>query len=249
MNPPTVLDDPSPERRGIPGPVRLLAAVAIFLCCGCASAPKGLPDPSGLAANGERSLNEGRADEARALFYEAMRGEERPFLAWIGVARASIALGDLETAEAAMSQALRYDFGSGASADLLGRTALMLAQALGRKGRGQALVAASMFNRARRLDPSLPRLTYHQGLAHLVAAQPEIAEPMLERAWEEAPGSADVLHALVLSWRLLKSPGTARTVLDDLAARGELPAGFESDLAWAHSAAPDSRGAASRRSP
>src|SRR5688572_14550800 len=112
--------------RGQAGPSRRQAreftriAVAALALSACASSPPaGVPASSGLERMGEQALREGRAAEARALFFQAMRGQDRPFLAWIGVARASIAVGDLQTAEIAIGQAMQTDPGSAASVDLV----------------------------------------------------------------------------------------------------------------------------------
>jgi predicted Zn-dependent protease len=130
-----------------------------------------------------------------------MRGQERPFLAWIGVARASVAMGDLATADLAVAQAIQVDPGSAASTDLVGRTVLMIARDRGEAGRSQALMADAILSRAERLDPELPNVAYHRGLAHLAADDPRGAVILLERATATDPANQDVRAALVLAYK------------------------------------------------
>ena len=77
----------------------------------------------------------------------------------------------------------------------MGRTLLMLAQARGESGRSQAIMADMMFQRAERLDPDLPKLAYHRGLAHLAANEPAPAVILLERAVQADPVDENTVRA------------------------------------------------------
>jgi predicted Zn-dependent protease len=169
----------------------------------CASCPEDpcapLPAPSALEKHAEELLCAGRPAEARALFFQAMRGQDRPFLSWIGVARASVALGDCPTADTAVGQAMQLNPGSAAATDLVGRTVLMIAQERGQAGRGQALMADAILSRAERIAPDTPKIAYHRGLAHLVANDPRRAIGFLERAARSDPSDASARQALAVA--------------------------------------------------
>lgn len=214
-----------------------IALLALFVV-GCASAPRAETSAPGEADRaGERALDAGRPDEARALFFEAMRCQKRPFLSWVGVARASIAMGDLRTAELALGQAMQMDPRSAASADLMGRTLLMLAEARGESGSSQAIMADMMFQRAERLDPNLPKLSYHRGLAHLAANQPGPAVILLERAAQADPSDENTVRALLIAYERTHQADRGRALVDLLRREGRLPPALD---AWVPASRPDS---------
>jgi predicted Zn-dependent protease len=197
-----------------------------------------MPCPTGLETAGDRALVEGRPDEARALFFQAMRGQQRPFLAWIGVARASIAMGDAGTTQLALTQAMQNDPGCAASADLIGRTMLMLAQGLGEGGRPDAIMADSMFQRAQRQDPTFPKIAYHRGLAQLIANQPALAVPLLELAMRQDPADGNAGQALLLAYGRTGQDDRARALVESLRQRGVLSEGVEFTPASRRESAP-----------
>jgi predicted Zn-dependent protease len=161
--------------------------------------------------------------EARAIFFQAMRGQDRPFLSWIGVARASIAMGDLRTADVAIGQAMQTNPGNAASIDLVARTLLMVAQAMGEGGRSQALMADALFRSAERADPDLPKLAYHRGLAHLAANEATVAVPLLERAATIDPGDENALRALLIAYERSGQIDRGREVVETLRRENRLP--------------------------
>jgi predicted Zn-dependent protease len=152
-----------------------------------------------------------------------MRGQERPFLSWIGVARASITLGDLQTAELAIGQAMQNQSGSAESVDLVARTMLMIAQARGDGGRGQAMMADALFRQAERIEPDLPKLAYHRGLAHLAANDPGVAAALLERAAAADPQDANALQALLIAWERSGQAARGRDLIETLRRENRLP--------------------------
>ena len=213
-----------------------IALLALFLGGCCCPPPAKTSCPGEADCAGDRALNEGRPDEARALFFESMRGKKRPFWSWVGVARASIAMGDLRTAELALGQAMQMDPGTASSADLTGRTLLMLAQARGESGRSQANMADLMFQRAERLDPTLPKLAYHRGLAHLAANQPGPAVLLLERAAQADPGDENTVRALLIAYERTHQADRGRALVEMLQREGRLPASFK----WEPASRPES---------
>jgi predicted Zn-dependent protease len=156
-----------------------------------------------------------------------MRGCDQPFVAWIGVARSSIEMRDLRTAEIAIAQAMQTNPGSAEAVDLVARTVLMLAQALGEQGRAQAMTADAMFARAERLDPGLPKLAYHRGLAHLAANDPGGAVALLERASTSDPGDANALRALLIAYERSGRQEQAHAWVEALRRSNRLPASME----------------------
>jgi Tfp pilus assembly protein PilF len=200
------------------GPAREFTTIAalalVFLagCCARTPAPSGLPPATRVERCGEQALREGRAVEARAMFFEAMRGQKCPFLSWIGVARASLALSDVKTAEIAISQAMQTNPGTAASFELVGRTVLMVAQARGEGGRGQALMADALLDRAQRMDPSIRRISYHRGLARLAANDAASAVTFLEAAIAVEGQDADVVDALMLAYQRTGQSDRARAL-------------------------------------
>ena len=199
-----------------------------LLISGCSSCPpKGLPASNCLERSGEQALAQGRPAEARAIFFQAMRGSDQPFVAWIGVARSSIAMQDLRTAEIALAQAMQTNPGSAASIDLIGRTMLMLAQAMGEGGRTQALTADALFTRAERLDPELPKLDYHRGLAHLAANDAGGAVALLERAATADPNDENALRALLIAYGRAGRSEQAHAWVEMLRRTNRLPPSME----------------------
>jgi predicted Zn-dependent protease len=192
---------------------------------------------------GDQALSAGRPDEARTIFLQAMRGQPRPFVAWVGVARSSIAMGDSQTAQLAIGQAMQSDPGTAQSADLLGRTLLMLAQGLGEEGRGQAIMADMMFQRVDHLDPAYPKLAYHRGLARLAANEPAPAAVFLERAVQSDPSDTNAPRALLIAYGRSGQTERARALVETMRGSGRFTEPIEWDPASrpAGSAGPSSR--------
>jgi predicted Zn-dependent protease len=194
----------------------------LLVAAGCACPPEPPLCPSTLEKMGDQALLAGKPDEARAIFFQAMRGQQKPFLAWVGVARSSIAMGDAGTAQIGLGQAMQNDPGTAAASDLLGRTLLMLAQALGENGRGQAVMADMMFQRAERLDPKFPKLAYHRGLARLAANEPGPAAILLERAVQEDPSDGNAPRALLIAYGRTGQTDRARDLVETLRRSGRV---------------------------
>jgi predicted Zn-dependent protease len=152
-----------------------------------------------------------------------MRGQRCPYLSWIGVARSSLDVGDVRTAEVAVTQAMQVDPGTAASADLTGRTLLMVAQARGDAGRSQALTADMMFQRAARLEPKWPRIAYHRGLAHLAANRPVEAAILLEGAVAADPADDNAVRALLLAYERSHQTERSKAFVEQLRQQGRLP--------------------------
>ena len=204
--------------------------MVLLAVAGCASPPEPAACcPTSLERSGDQALVAGRPDEARAIFLQAMRGQKRPFLAWIGVARASVAMGDPATAELALGQAMQNDPGSAESSELLGRTLLMLAQWLGEEGRGQAIMADLMFQRTERLKPSFPKLAYHRGLTRLAANEPGPAALLLERAMQADPSDQNAPRALLIAYGRTGQRDRARDLVETMRRSGRFaePIEFE----------------------
>lgn len=204
------------------GPAReftWIAALALVLVgVSCATPSSGrVPAPTALERSGEQALAEGRAAEARGLFFQAMRGQQCPFVAWIGVARSSLALGDMKTTDVAISQAMQTNPGTAGALDLVGRTLLMQAQQLGEGGRSQALMADALFDRAERMDPSTRKIAYHRGLAHLAANDAAGASVLLERAMAADGAEGDTVQALLLAYERSGQTARAKSLRDSVA--------------------------------
>jgi predicted Zn-dependent protease len=210
-------------------PAREFTRIALLLLAAgcCCPPPKVDSCPSELELAGDRALLQGRPDEARAIFLQAMRGQQKPFLAWIGVARASIAMRDVQTAQLALAQGMQNDPGTARSADLVGRTLLMLAQELGEAGRSQALMADLMFQKVERLEPKLPKLSYHRGLARLAANEPGPAAILLERAVAEDPNDVRAAQALMLAYGRSGQTERAQAFGETLRRSGRFPEAIE----------------------
>lgn len=168
-----------------------------------------------------------------------MRGQSRPFVSWIGVARASIAMGDFRTAEIGVTQAMQTDPGTAASADLLGRTLLMIAEGRGEAGRSQALTADLMFQRVARLDPKWPNLAYHRGLAHLAANQPAEAVVLLESAVAADFSNDEAVRALLLAYGRANQGERAKALVERLRREGRMAPAVESPSAGSRSGGTD----------
>jgi pentatricopeptide repeat protein len=211
------------------------------VAAGCACPPAQEPlCPTALEQAGDRALLAGKPDEARAIFFQAMRGQQKPFLAWIGVARASIAMGDSTTAQLGIGQAMQNDPGTAASADLVGRTLLMLSQGLGEEGRGHAVMADMMFQRVEKLQPSFPKLAYHRGLTHLAANDPLPAVVLLERAMKEDPSDTNAPRALLIAYGRTGQHERARELVESMRRSGR----FSEPIEWVPASRPE--GPASR---
>jgi predicted Zn-dependent protease len=211
-------------------------ALVLLAATGCeCPRPQATLCPTELERAGDQALVSGKPDEARPIFLQAMRGQQRPFLAWIGVARSSIAMGDSNTAQMALGQAMQNDPGCAASADLLGRTLLMLSQTLGEDGRGQAVMADMMFQRAERIQPDFPKLAYHRGLARLSANEPGPAAVFLERAVQADPSDTNAPRALLIAYGRTGQSDRAKALVETMRRSGR----FTEPIEWEPASRPE----------
>ncbi len=224
-------------KRGDHGRVRpdglhALLAFVIALLPGCRSAPeRGLPTATVLETRAAQSLEEGRIEEAQALFSAALEQSRPPFLAAVGLARVALRSGDERLFETAMEDALRVAPRTPEAQELCGRTLLEAARASAPpKRRQRALLSATLLGQAQRLAPELPRLAYHTGIAELLAGEAQAAVPLLEIASAEEPEADDVAEAFVEALRAAHREPDIVRVLEARAATRPLSGRLASEL-------------------
>ena len=214
----------------------IVASSILVALAACSSGPpRGLPDPSALQARGEALISEGHAREALELFRQAFSTSQGSrFISAIGLARASIALGDWKGYESSLQIAMTFSPGSPEADDLLGRTMLEAARRLKDDlARQNAALAASFFTRARSRAPDIPGLSYHMGLAMVLQGRYRESVRYLEASLRENPGLTAAMDVLV---DVLRRMDARRAMLALLAPRekaGSLAPRFVDDLLWA----------------
>jgi hypothetical protein len=99
------------------------------------------------------------------------------------------------------------------------------------------------------MEPGIPGLSYHAGLALLLADDPNLAVPLLQMALGEEPVMPDALQALVMALRALDRPADVLTLLEPLELDGSLDADLVEALLWARDNAPAKTSPAAGASP
>lgn len=190
-----------------------------------------MPKATALETRAAQSLEEGRVEEARALFSEALTQSRPPFLAAVGLARVALRSGDERLFETAMEDALRTAPRTPEAQELCGRTLLEAARASAApKRRQRALLAATLLGQAQQQAPELPRLAYHTGIAELLAGEAPAAVTLLEIAYAEEPAADDVAEAFVQALRAGGRDADIVRVLEARAIPGPLSGRLASEL-------------------
>ena len=218
--------------------------ILAMLCVGCAvgGPERGLPRATTQEVRAAKLLDEGRVDEAQAVFFQAAQLNPRPFIASIGVARCASARGNWSMVTRALQQAYGAAPKTPEANDLLGRTHLEVAKVTSGGMRIQhASTAASLFSAASRVAPDLPSLAYHTGMSELLAGRTKEAITFLTLAVRE-DATDDAIHALVLAYKRVKQKRAVIALLEPMEKEGRLPPSLAKELAWARTPSAGVRG-------
>jgi len=212
----------------------LIPLTFIVLGAGCASGPeRGLPRATTQELRAAKLLDEGRTEEAQAVFLQAAQLNPRPFIASIGIARCATVRGEWNMVTMALQQAYASAPSTPEANDLLGRTHLEAAKVSSGGLRAQhASTAASLFSAASRVAPELPSLAYHTGMAELLSGRAKDAVTFLLVSLANDP-TDDARHALVLAYKKLGQKRQVVAVLEPLERSGELSPALAKELTWA----------------
>lgn len=159
-----------------------------------------------------------RLDDPEGAVEEIQRSIEldgSPVRAWTNLARAHLALAELDLARAAVDEALARQLDHAPAWLQLGRVEL---------GYGQLEEAAAAFSRATDHDPQLKWAWNNLGYVRLLQGRHDDAARALLEATAGGEGPVVAFNNLGLALEQLGRPDEAATVLDHAVARGSEPA-------------------------